>query len=273
MSVSIISGTAARAPAWNVKSPLMPSCPLAFLLLTRKWYSADGVSPLIVWEWLVTAAPSTALLDPYEVVVPYSTCESEGWSVVHAIVALAGVTGCAFTPLIAGATAGAGGCGRAAPIADGLGNGCPCTPLIAGGLGLTTAAGRRAVRIESASSTGADAFAFLRPVEPAAACLAAWMLLEREPAAASASSVMPASGLHLITLLVLKPPNEATSMASPTVVVSDGVWIVALWAVSPAADLSIGLALSTPAKAATSTVPPTRLALLQAYLDSPAWKT
>jgi hypothetical protein len=55
-----------------------------------------------VTECDVTSVLTSADCDPYAVVVPYETCELEGWSVVHVIVAVVEVIPVAVTPLITG---------------------------------------------------------------------------------------------------------------------------------------------------------------------------
>ena len=49
---------------------------------------------------------SKVVLDPYEAVVPYSTCESVAWSVVHDTVIPLVVAALVDTPLITGAGGG-----------------------------------------------------------------------------------------------------------------------------------------------------------------------
>jgi hypothetical protein len=51
----------------------------------------------------VTCVVSTRLQSPYELAVPYSTTELDGWSVVHLIVAENGPTELTLTPLTFGA--------------------------------------------------------------------------------------------------------------------------------------------------------------------------
>jgi len=51
----------------------------------------------------VTAEELRMEKDPYAVVVPYSTCELESWSVVQLMVADVAVTPLEVTPLITGA--------------------------------------------------------------------------------------------------------------------------------------------------------------------------
>jgi hypothetical protein len=46
-----------------------------------------GSSPLRPCPWLVTGVVSNGVVEPYAVVVPYSTCEVAGWFVVQVIVA------------------------------------------------------------------------------------------------------------------------------------------------------------------------------------------
>jgi hypothetical protein len=67
------------------------------------------VSPVRVCEWLVTSVESSVVLEPYEVVVPYWTCELAGLFVVHEIVAPALLIPPDVTPLIVVGGGGAGG--------------------------------------------------------------------------------------------------------------------------------------------------------------------
>jgi hypothetical protein len=65
-----------------------------------------GVSPVNVTECEITGAAFKVEREPKEEVVPYSTCELEGWSVVHVIVANVVVIPLALTPVIVGIVAG-----------------------------------------------------------------------------------------------------------------------------------------------------------------------
>jgi hypothetical protein len=65
-----------------------------------------GVKPVSVTECDVTNEELTAESDPYAIVVPYSTCELDSWSVVHVIVAEFPVMPLEVTVLIAGIVAG-----------------------------------------------------------------------------------------------------------------------------------------------------------------------
>jgi hypothetical protein len=60
-------------------------------------------SPVKVTECDVTSAEFREEEEPYAMAVPYSTCELDGWSVVHVIVADAAVMPLERTALIAGA--------------------------------------------------------------------------------------------------------------------------------------------------------------------------
>ena len=66
---------------------------------------APGVRPDNVTECDVTGEALFAERDPYAVVVPYSTCELEGWSVVQVMVAEVVVIAPEVTPLITGIVA------------------------------------------------------------------------------------------------------------------------------------------------------------------------
>jgi hypothetical protein len=64
-----------------------------------------AVSPVSVTECDVTSELLNIDNEPYETVVPYSTCEVDAWSVVQVIVAVLDVMPVALTALITGAGA------------------------------------------------------------------------------------------------------------------------------------------------------------------------
>ena len=57
---------------------------------------------MIVWEWLLVGAVSSVVLCPYAELVPYRTCELDGMSVVHVMVADLEVIPLLATPEITG---------------------------------------------------------------------------------------------------------------------------------------------------------------------------
>jgi hypothetical protein len=63
------------------------SCCDASALETWKKYWVPASRPLMVAEWVVVSAGSSALDVPSCAVGPYATCEVAGTSVVHVIVA------------------------------------------------------------------------------------------------------------------------------------------------------------------------------------------
>jgi hypothetical protein len=65
-----------------------------------------GVKPVSVAECDVTNDGLRAEKAPYAIVVPYSTCELDGWSVVHVIVAEFPVMPLEATALIVGIVTG-----------------------------------------------------------------------------------------------------------------------------------------------------------------------
>jgi hypothetical protein len=65
-----------------------------------------GASPVKVTECDVTSAELTVEEVPYPVVVPYSTCELDSWSVVQVIVADVVVIPLEATALMTGAVTG-----------------------------------------------------------------------------------------------------------------------------------------------------------------------
>jgi len=64
-----------------------------------------AIRPVKVTECAVTNEEFKLDVDPYPVVVPYSTCELEAWSVVQVIVADVAVTPLEATALITGRAA------------------------------------------------------------------------------------------------------------------------------------------------------------------------
>jgi hypothetical protein len=77
--------------------------PLA--LMTWKLYSVPALSPLSVWLWLLTSVLSRVVELPYEVVVPYRTCDVAGALVVHVTVVLDDVVPEVWTAEICGSLA------------------------------------------------------------------------------------------------------------------------------------------------------------------------
>jgi hypothetical protein len=69
---------------------------------TAKSYAVEALSPVNVTECDVTSVLTSADCDPYPVVVPYETCELEGWSVVQVIVAVVEVIPVVVTALMTG---------------------------------------------------------------------------------------------------------------------------------------------------------------------------
>jgi len=80
MTGAVVSGAAGVV---NVKSADVARFPAASRLFTRKWYVVDGCRPLSVAECDVTFDVLSVVVDPYDVLVPYSTCVSDASSVVH----------------------------------------------------------------------------------------------------------------------------------------------------------------------------------------------
>lgn len=65
-----------------------------------------GFRPVRLTECAVTGDEFRLESDPYAVVAPYSTCEPEGWSVVHVTVAEVAVMLLTVTALITGTDSG-----------------------------------------------------------------------------------------------------------------------------------------------------------------------
>ena len=65
-------------------------------------YVVEGVSPVSVTECDVTSVLTSVDCAPYDVVVPYATCELEAWSVIQVIVAVVEVIPVAVTAPMTG---------------------------------------------------------------------------------------------------------------------------------------------------------------------------